>query len=249
MSLPSEAMIQASRKQSGKRKAALAAVIVLATAPVALFSQTQRPGTNPKAAEVKATEVKFVAGGRIKPHPLDRNRSAPPPLSVEQKRNILLGLVAGFRLDSKNASAKGLALLPMNWTNSTIMSFSPPRILSVKTPSVDGLGSLLFNHAQIVDSIDLYAGWDSGFNDTYLGTMLQTSAHTTYVLDYTVAAFGKSQIYVDMSGASSQIACEVGATQGHILIPFVSGSGGPFAVVLSNPDGWLFYSLQIEIAS
>ena len=228
----------------------LAAMTLLLIAPAALLSQRKTIGTNPTAAEARNTDlVKILPPGRTGPRPpaIDHNRPAPKPLTVAEKQSLMKGLLASLQLQSKNLSARGLALVPTD-SGTKSFSFSTPRTLSPKTPDVAGVGSLIFVRPEAVAADEQWssAQWSATRPGSCLAAYVVASAGNTYVLDFAV---GAGKMYVDASGSGSSIQLEMNPTQGHLLVPFAAPSAGTYTVILSADTDWVFYSVHIQTAN
>jgi hypothetical protein len=233
-----------------------AILLVLAIAPVAMLSQSQSPGRNQTAAEAKVSDLVKLMPARTGPRPpaISHNKQAPRALTVTEKRNILREMLTSLRSQSRTASERNLALLPINWgAGSNVMSFSPPKILSAKPPSIDNVGSLLLIRPQYVDPDPQYnlVSWDpQGTVNHVLATYINGAPKTTYVLDYSVDADGK--LDVDVSGTGGgDVQLEMTPTLGHLLVPIQSTPGGTFTVMISSAANgpWTLYSVHIQTAN
>jgi len=228
-------------------------LLAVAIAPVAMFSQGQNPGRSQIAAEAKVGELVKLMPARTGPRPpaINHNKQPPRALTVAENRNILREELTSLRSQSRNASERNLALLPINWgAGSNVMSFSPPKILSARTPSIDSVGSLLLIRPQYVDPDPQYTlvSWDpQGTTNHLLATYINGAPKTTYVLDYAVDADGK--LDVDVSGTGGgDVQLQMTPSLGHLLVPIQSTPGGSFTVMVSSATNgpWTLYSVHVQ---
>lgn len=240
------------RRRTWTRTSLVLAAALLAVSPLALVAQRRNPGANPTATEANTDLVKILpARTGQKAEILKRGKSAPKPLSNGELQKLANEVLASLQQQSKIMPNADLAMLPVRKGGNvmTLSSFSSPIVLTPSAPILPG-GSLFFQTARYVYAASQNAVAEWGIGNLCcqsLTTFVNASSGKTYLLDYTVDATSKFDVFFPTSGTDLQMS----ATQGHLLVPFLATSGGTFEVELSSSggEGWSFYSVQIHIAS